>query len=63
MATTKPYKAVAAFVLAFLTALFAALQGREDLDTLGGMAWFVIILGAVVTAGGVWAVSNPPTNT
>lgn len=61
MPSTKPYKAVVAFVLAFLTALYATLQGRTDIDTMKAMDWAIVVLGAVVTAGAVYAVSNPPT--
>ncbi len=58
--TTQPFKAVAAFVLAFLTALYASIQGRTDLNDLGTIEWLIVILGAVVTAGAVFAVTNPP---
>lgn len=54
----KPYKAVVAGVLAFLTALYATLQGRTDLDTMKAMDWFIVVLGAVVTAGATYVVSN-----
>lgn len=56
---TKPYKAVVAFVLAFLTALYATLQGRTDLDTMKVGDWLIVILGAVVTAGAVYVTTNP----
>lgn len=61
MPPTKPYKAVVAFVLAFLTALYATLNGRADLDSMKLLDWAIVVLGAVVTAGAVYAVSNPPT--
>lgn len=55
----KPYKAVAAFVLSFLTALFATVQGRTDLDTMKVADWLIVLIGAVVTAGATYAVTNP----
>lgn len=57
---TKPYKAAVAFVLAFLTALYATLQGRTDLDSMRVIDWAIVVLGAVVTAGAVYEVTNPP---
>jgi hypothetical protein len=53
-------KAVAAFVLAFLSAFAATVQGRTDLDTMSGADWLVVIVAALVTAAGVWAVPNAP---
>lgn len=58
----RPYKAVAAFVLAFLTALYATVQGRPTLEGMTAMDWFVVILGAVVTAGTTYVVRNPKVN-
>lgn len=57
---TKPYKAVVGFILSFATAVFVAVQGREDLETLSTVEWLVIFLGAFVTAAGVYATTNPP---
>ena len=56
---TQPYKAIVGFVLAFLTALYATLQGRPDLDSMRVLDWLIVVLGAVVTAGGVWVTTNP----
>lgn len=56
---TRPLKAIAAFVLAFLTALYATVQGRTDLDTMGALDWGIVVLGAVVTAGATYTVANP----
>lgn len=61
MAPTKPYKAAVAFALAFLTALYASVQGRTDLGNMKALDWMIVVLGAIVTAGGVYIVSNPPT--
>jgi hypothetical protein len=58
----KPYKAVVAFVLSFLTALYATLQGRTDLDSMKAIDWLIVIMGAVVTAGGTYLVSNQPAS-
>ena len=57
---TKPYKAVVTFVLTFLGALIASVQGRTDLDTLKPVDWMIIVGSAVVTAGAVYIVPNPP---
>lgn len=56
----KPYKAIVAFVLSFATALFATIQGRTDLDTMTVADWMIVLLGALVTAGGTYAITNPP---
>ena len=61
MPATKPYKAAIAFVLAFLTALYATVQGRTDLDSMRVADWFIVILGALVTAGAVYSIRNPQT--
>lgn len=57
---TKPYKAIVSFVLAFLTALYATIQGRTDLNTMKVTDWLIVIIGAVVTAGGTYIITNPP---
>lgn len=57
----RPYKAIAAFVLTFLTALYATIQGRTDLDTMKAADWLIVILGAVVTAGATYIITNPKT--
>jgi hypothetical protein len=59
----KPYKAVVAFVLSFLTALYATLQGKTDLDSMGALDWLIVVMGAVVTAGATYVVSNQPSGT
>lgn len=58
---TKPYKAVAAFALAFIGALVATVQGRTDLSTMKLLDWLIVVGSAVVTAGAVYRVENPPT--
>ena len=60
---TKPYKAVAAFVLAFIAAFVATLQGRPTLDNMKLIDWVIIVGGALVTAGTVYGVTNPPKAT
>lgn len=57
--TTKPYKAVVAFILAFVGSLLATVQGRTDLDTMKLIDWVIVIATALVTAGGVYQVTNP----
>lgn len=58
----RPWKAVAAFVLSFLTALYATVQGRTDLGDMHVSDWLIVVLGALVTAGGTYAISNPHVN-
>jgi hypothetical protein len=58
--TTKPYKAIAGFVLTFLAALLATVQGRTDLDTMKVIDWCIVVGGALVVAGGVYGITNPP---
>lgn len=60
---TQPYKAVVAFIIAFVGALVATLQGRTDFTNMGAIDWLIVIASAVVTAGGVWATTNPPKPT
>lgn len=57
---TKPYKAIAAFVLTFIGALVASIQGRPDVDSLKVIDWLIIVGSALVTAGTVYGVTNPP---
>lgn len=59
---TKPYKAIVGFVIAFLGALTATLQGRTDLGNMSVVDWLIILATAVVTAGGVYQVTNPAKN-
>ncbi len=61
MPATKPYKAIAGFVFAFLAVLYASIQGRPTLDGMQTLDWFVVVLGALVTAGATYVVPNPPT--
>lgn len=56
----RPYKAVAAFVLAFIGALVATVQGRTDLDTMSTTDWLIVVGSALVTAGAVYQAKNPP---
>jgi hypothetical protein len=57
---TKPWKAVAAFALTFIGALIATVQGRTDLDTMRVLDWLIVVGSALVTAGTVYGVTNPP---
>ena len=58
---TKGYKAYAAFFLTFLGALLASVQGRPEVDTLKVIDWLIIFGSAIVTAGSVYGITNPPT--
>jgi hypothetical protein len=57
---TKPYKAILAFVFTFLGTLVATVQGRTDLDTMRVIDWAIVVVSAIVTAGGVYQITNPP---
>lgn len=57
---TKPYKAAAAFVLTFLAALVALVQDKTEFGDLSGLQWLVAVASALVTAGVVYGVPNPP---
>jgi hypothetical protein len=56
----KPYKAIAAFVLTFLGLVVQALTDRGA-DAISTREWFIIVVGALVTTGVVYGVSNQPT--
>lgn len=57
---TKPYKAVVAFVVTLLGTLWANLQGREDLATMGLIEWLTVIVPTVLASAAVYSTSNPP---
>lgn len=59
---TKPYKAIAGFVLTFLAALIASIQGRPTLEGMGPVDWLIVVGGALVVAGGVYGITNPPAS-
>jgi preprotein translocase subunit SecY len=62
MPATKPYKAIIAFVLAFLGALATSLQGQKDrLGNMTAAEWLFVVVAALVVAGGTYLVPNPPT--
>lgn len=60
MTTTKPTKAIVAFVLAFLTALLAQVADKTEFGDLTALQWLIAVLSAVVTASAVYAVPNQP---
>lgn len=57
---TKPYKAVAAFVLTILGLLWASLAGKDTLDDMTLMEWLSIIVPVILTTGAVYGITNPP---
>ena len=59
MTPTKPYKAIAAFVLTFLGTLFASIQGRKEFSELTALEWVIVIGTALVTTGAVYGITNP----
>lgn len=59
MPETKPYKAIAAFLLTALGLVVQALVGKGD-AVITAREWFVIIAGSIVTAAVTWGVTNPP---
>lgn len=61
MPATKPYKAVAAFVLTFLASLLALVQDKTEFTDLTPLQWLIAVVSALVTAATVYGVTNPPT--
>ena len=57
---TKPYKAVAAFVLTFLGTLLASIQGKKEFSDLTALEWLIVLGTALVTTGAVYGITNPP---
>lgn len=62
LADTKPYKAIAAFLLTFLATLLASIEGRPEIDGLKLLDWAIIVGSALVTSGTVYGITNPPVN-
>ena len=60
MGNTQPYKAIVAFILTFAATLLASIEGEGNIADLTWPEWLTIILSALVTAGAVFQVSNPP---
>lgn len=56
---TKPYKAWAAFALTVLAAVLASVAGKQNWSDFTSFQWFVIVAGAVVSAGAVYQITNP----
>ncbi len=63
MPATKPYKAAAAFILTFIASFLALVQDKTEFDQLSTLQWLIALLSALVTAGVVYGVNNPPTGT
>jgi uncharacterized membrane protein YcaP (DUF421 family) len=57
---TKPYKAIAAFVLTFVGCLIASVEGKKEFSDLTTLEWLIVIGTAVVTTGAVYQITNPP---
>lgn len=55
---TKPYKAIAGFVLTFLGLVVQAITGKAD-SGITLQEWIVIIVGSLVSAGAVYGITNP----
>lgn len=58
--TTRPYKAVAGFVLTAAGLIVQALVSKGD-TAVTAREWVVILVGSVVTSGAVWGITNPPS--
>lgn len=56
---TKPYKAIAAFVLTFLGLLIQSLEPTAKHHPVTTIEWVVTIVGALVSAGAVYGITNP----
>lgn len=55
---TKPYKAIAAFVLTFAGLIIQAISDKAD-TKITSTEWIIIVVGALVTAGTVYGITNP----
>lgn len=51
-------KAIVGFILAFFTALLAQVADKTEFGDLTVLQWLIAVVSALVTAGGVYAVSN-----
>jgi hypothetical protein len=60
---TQPYKALAALIVTFAGTLYATLQGRTDLGSMGWADWLIVILSSLVSAGAVYGITNPAVGT
>lgn len=56
---TKPYKAIAGFVLTFLGLIVQALTSNADANSITLQEWLVIVVGSLVSAGAVYGITNP----
>lgn len=56
----KPYKAVIAFVLTFLSTLLAQIADKTSFSDLTPLQWLIVVVSSVVTSGGVYIVDNNP---
>jgi hypothetical protein len=56
---TKPYKAIAAFVFAFLTALGVAFDPAAAHHPVTWQEWVFVVIGSLITAYATWQVTNP----
>ena len=53
-------KAIVAFVLAFCGSVVAQVQDKTEFSDLSVLQWLVVLMTAVVTAGGVYLIPNKP---
>lgn len=56
---TKPYKAIAAFIVTFLGLLVQSLEPGAEHHPVSATEWAVTIVGALVAAAAVYGVTNP----
>lgn len=54
------HKAWVAALITALTTFVASVQGTEDVNTLNGWDWLIVVLSAVVAGLTVYAVPNQP---
>lgn len=60
MPPTKPYKAVAAFVVTFIGTLAATLQGRPELESMKMIDWLIVLGTTLAATAAVYQTTNPP---
>lgn len=57
---TKPYKAIAAFILTFAGLVIQAMTSGPD-KPVTVQEWVVIVVGALITTAAVYGITNPAT--
>lgn len=60
MTPTKPYKAIAAFLITFVGAVLVSIQDKTEFSDLRPLQWLVVLGFALVNTAAVYQITNPP---